>query len=290
MPGWWRVVAPAASDPALARFVDQVPNARTIHLAGGTAAGIAAALATAPKPATPTADAFVRGLPLIELPARHPKPIMAIILSGDGGWRDIDKQIGGWLRGHGVSVIGLDSLRYFWRPKPPERIAADLDRVIRAYRTRWGVKRVILVGYSFGADVLPFAVNRLAPDVRASVVQVSMLGLAPTALFEFHVGGWFSGDDGGGVPVAPELARMDKRRVQCIFGADERDSACGEPALDGAERRRLPGDHHFGGNYRLAARIILDAATGRSGPRALLARATLPARPTAAAIAGRERR
>jgi type IV secretory pathway VirJ component len=292
MPGWWRVVTTAPPDRAMERFIARLPNARAVRAGGTDAERIAAALATAPKQVVPTADTFVHGLPLVELPARRPKPLMAIILSGDGGWRDIDKQIGGWLRGHGVSVVGLDSLRYFWRPKPPEQVAADLDRVIRAYQAKWGVHRVVLVGYSFGADVLPFAVNRLAPDVRASVVQVSLLGLAPTALFEFHVGSWFSGDDGGGVPVAPELARMDKKRVQCIFGADEQDSDCHAPELDGAERRRLSGDHHFGGNYQLAARIILDAAMTRADPHALVARATLPeanAAP-AAAIAGRERR
>ncbi len=292
MPGWWRVVTAVPPDRAVEHFVTRVPNARAVRAAGSDAERIAAALATAPKQAVPTADTLVRGLPLVELPASHPKPLIAIILSGDGGWRDIDKQIGGWLSGHGVSVVGLDSLRYFWRPKPPEQVAADLDRVIRAYQAKWGIRRVVLVGYSFGADVLPFAVNRLAPDVRASVVQVSLLGLAPTALFEFHVGSWLSGDDGGGVPVAPELARMDKKRVQCIFGANEQDSACQAPELDGAERRRLPGDHHFGGNYQLAARTILDAAMTRAGPRALLARAALPevAAAPAAAIAGRERR
>jgi type IV secretory pathway VirJ component len=292
MPGWWRVVTAGPPDRAVEHFVTRVPNAQAVRAAGSDAHRIAAALATAPKQAGPTADTLVRGLPLVELPARHPKPIMAIILSGDGGWRDIDKQIGGWLRGHGVSVIGLDSLRYFWRAKPPEQVAADLDRVIRAYQAKWGIHSVVLVGYSFGADVLPFAVNRLAPDVRASVVQVSLLGLAPTALFEFHVGSWLSGDDGGGVPVASELARMDKKRVQCIFGATEQDSACHAPELDGAERRQLPGDHHFGGNYQLAARTILDAAIARAGPRARVARAALPGIATApaVAIAGRERR
>jgi len=56
----------------------------------------------------------VAKLPLIELPASHPSPLLAIIVSGDGGWRDLDKVIAEKLSRNGVSVVGCDSLRYFW--------------------------------------------------------------------------------------------------------------------------------------------------------------------------------
>ena len=55
--------------------------------------------------------------------------------------------------------MGLDSLRYFWSPRTPDGLAADTNRMILYYLTHWAKKRVLLIGYSQGADVLPFAVN-----------------------------------------------------------------------------------------------------------------------------------
>ncbi len=58
---------------------------------------------------------------------------LAIFWSGDGGWRDIDRQIGQELARSGMPVVGVDSLRYFWREQRPEAIAHDLDRMISHY-------------------------------------------------------------------------------------------------------------------------------------------------------------
>ena len=43
--------------------------------------------------------------------------------------------------------------------------AGDLARIIRHYLQAWNKKRVVLIGYSLGADVLPFLANRLPEDV-----------------------------------------------------------------------------------------------------------------------------
>ena len=65
--------------------------------------------------------ASVAGLPLVELPASSQSRLMAVFFSGDGGWRDIDRTIGEHLQSMGVSVVGWDSVRYFWRRKTPSR-------------------------------------------------------------------------------------------------------------------------------------------------------------------------
>ena len=55
---------------------------------------------------------------------------------------------------------------------------------------------MLLVGYSFGADVLPFVVNRLPADLRARVASVSLLGIDSNASFEVRVTDWVGADDG----------------------------------------------------------------------------------------------
>ena len=73
----------------------------------------------------------------------------------------LDQDIAAALSAKGIPVVGLDSLRYYWTTRTPEGLAADTDRMIRYYLAHFGKKRVLLIGYSQGADVLPFAVNRL---------------------------------------------------------------------------------------------------------------------------------
>jgi type IV secretory pathway VirJ component len=55
-----------------------------------------AALLEAPLAAT--AQDTLAGLPLIELPVATPGRSMAVVYSGDGGWRDIGKDIAGRLQ------------------------------------------------------------------------------------------------------------------------------------------------------------------------------------------------
>jgi Type IV secretory pathway, VirJ component len=116
---------------------------------------------------------------------------------------------------------------------------------------------VLLVGYSLGAEVLPFMASRLPPDLRSRVRLVALLGPGRTATFEFHVGEWL-GRAVHGPPTAPEIDRLAGLRVLCLYGTDETDSAC--PLVHrGPVVERVPGGHHFGGSYTSLADRILQA-------------------------------
>jgi type IV secretory pathway VirJ component len=216
---------------------------------------------TASRLAPPTPVAL-GDLPVVEVPARPgtaPSDLFAIILSGDGGWAGLDKDVAQALSEHGIPVAGLDSLRYFWSARTPEGLAADTERLIRYYLDHFGKKRLLLIGYSQGADVLPFAVNRLPPATRARIGLVVLLGMTEHALFEFHVSSWIS-DDNSGPATMPEVNRIAGIPVLCIYGEGDNDSLC--PKLDPSKVRivKLKGGHHFNGDYAGLAREILASA------------------------------
>jgi type IV secretory pathway VirJ component len=214
---------------------------------------------------TPSASA-VADLPLVEVPAAKPgDDLFAVLVTGDGGWAGIDKAIGAQLAADGVPVVGWSSLRYFWSPRTPEGAAADLARIIAHYRGAWGKSRVLVLGYSFGADVLPFLVNRLPASEREAVSAVALIGLSPRASFEFHVAGWLAEDGDPRYPTAAEVDRM-KLPSLCLVGSKESDSACYSTR---ARVVALPGGHHFGGDYARLSRTILDfVAETRSSQKA----------------------
>lgn len=259
LPGFWRVESASALAPDLARLAER----EAAPGAGDAPARLVALLDRPIRDAGAAAGAPLRALPLAVIPAERPGPWMAVIWSGDGGWRDIDKQIGEVLARGGAPVVGVDSLRYFWRPKTPAQVADDLAAIVAHYGDLWGTRRVVLVGYSFGAGILPFAVNRLPPEIRARILQVSLLGLEPRAPFEFHLENWVGGETEDAPLVLPELLRVDRRLVQCFYGEEEPDTLCRAPELADAEIIATRGGHHFDGDYRALARRIAEGAARR---------------------------
>ena len=216
------------------------------------------ALHAAPPPAG------LADLPIVEVPAATTDGtaspnVFAIIMSGDGGWAGLDQDVAGALSAKGIPVVGLDSLRYYWSARTPEGLAADTDRMIRYYLAHFGKQRVLLIGYSQGADVLPFAVNRLPEATRALVALTAVMGMSEHALFEFHLSSWIS-DSNSGPATLPEIDRITGMPVLCIYGADESGSLC--PKLDPKKFNivKLNGGHHFDGDYANLARQILAAA------------------------------
>jgi len=210
----------------------------------------------------PPPPAVLGDLPVVEVPANPgvaQSDEFALIMSGDGGWAGIDQDIAAALTASGIPVVGLDSLRYYWTARTPEGLAADTDKLIRYYLAQLGKKRVLLIGYSQGADVLPFAVNRLPPAARSSVALVAILGMSEHALFEFHVSSWLS-DSKLGPATLPEVDRISGMPVLCIYGADEHDSLCPELDPNKIIIVKVKGGHHFDGDYAGLARQILAAA------------------------------
>ena len=165
-----------------------------------------------------------------------------------------------------MSVIGWDSLHYFWSRKSPEQIANDLSMVIEAYTSRWGISKVALIGYSFGAGILPFAYDRLTQEARQRVVQISLLGFASTTDFEISIAGWL-GEPASkdAAPTKPALVSIDPKMIQCFYGEDETDSVCPELESNGAEIIQVGSGHHFGGDYGALAQHILAGLRRRAG-------------------------
>ena len=119
----------------------------------------------------------------------------------------------------GVPVVGLNSLRYYWMPKTPEQASSDLNRILRHYGALWKREKVVTIGYSFGADVLPFAVNRLPREVQARIEVIALLGPSPRAEFEFHLTDWignFQRSDAR--PVRPEIEKLRGKHILCFYG------------------------------------------------------------------------
>jgi type IV secretory pathway VirJ component len=205
------------------------------------------------------AMAGLRDLPLVEVPAEPPsRDALAVVVSGDGGWAGIDREIAGVLARNGVPVVGLNSLKYFWKRKTPETAAADLERILKTYLEAWKKARAVLIGYSLGADVLPFMANRLPPELLGRVDLIAFLGPDREVDWEFHLTDWLGGRSQTSVTVLPEVEKLAAKRILCVYGQEETGSLCPQLSCHRVRVVAFKGAHHFGGSYEAIANTILD--------------------------------
>ena len=261
------------------RFAAAVPHARFIALPDADHASLNAPQMTPRLMATlapmlnkaPSAVAgtgLPTDLPLTIVPPTGParNDVMAVFYSGDGGWTGLVRDVAGQLAAKGVPVVGVDSLSYFWSQRTPAQAGQDMRRIITAYGTAWHRPRVMLIGYSFGADTLPAMVGTLDPATRAHIASLSLLGLSPTADFQFHLSSWLNLDSAQALPTIPAILRLRDMDIRCIQGAQESDSACPTIPNGVATTIMVPGGHHFARNAALLADLIARPAT-KTGAR-----------------------
>ncbi len=213
--------------------------------------------ATAQLPRDTVTD--VRNLPIVELRAAHATSnTVAIILSGDGGWADIDEKVGKRLQSRGIDVVGVDMRDYLrGGGRSPAVIGRDVSRIARRYMALWKKNDVALVGYSRGSDLAPFAATNLAPDIRPHLTLIAMLALLERASFSYHFSDlWRTTSGKGDTPILPQLQALKGVPMVCVYGAEEKESLCrsAPPGLMTVIERK--GKHHFDGNYNALGDIV----------------------------------
>ena len=132
---------------------------------------------------------------IVDLPSERQSRALAVIYSGDGGWQDLDKTIGEWMAGQDIHVVGVSTLETFWDSREPETVAADLEKIL-ADADPTGTLPVLVVGYSFGADVFPFAWPHLRPATQDRIRLVALLAPERETAFHVSVVGWLGVETG----------------------------------------------------------------------------------------------
>lgn len=186
-----------------------------------------------------------------------PGDTLAVLYSGDGGWGPLDKGVAKELAAAGAPVIGVNSLSYFMTKRTPESAAQDLAEQVRRYETLWGRKRLVLVGYSFGADALPAIVPALPEDLRAQVRSVVLIGVGPTGELHFQPASWLNKPTAHSYPIIPAIASLKDVPTTCIYGDKEHNDVCVDLPV---KRVELHGGHHFDGDYAGLGQAVVAAA------------------------------
>jgi type IV secretory pathway VirJ component len=170
------------------------------------------------------------------------------------------------LAADGVMVIGWNSLDYYWTSRTPEEASKALAGIMTYYLTALQKEKVALMGYSLGADVLPFLVRRLPKELFDKTNLIVYLGLSDRVDFKFHPSAWFGGKPSpNALQVIPEIEKLKGKRMLYFYGKEESVKIVGRIDSSAVRIIELPGGHHFDGRFDLIARDILGEIAALSG-------------------------
>ncbi|MGV8879049.1 MAG: AcvB/VirJ family lysyl-phosphatidylglycerol hydrolase [Sphingobacteriaceae bacterium] len=191
-------------------------------------------------------------LPVHLTPALRPTSgnTMVLMISGDGGWTGFDQQVANEFAKKGLPVVGLNALKYFWQQKNPVKTTLDAERLILQYATLWKKDKIILLGYSFGADIIPFIFNRLPENSRKDIHAVILLSPSPDTDFEIHVTDLLNfSSDKRAFNVPEEIKKIKGTPVVCFFGNEEDGTHAVTLADQHIEVVILNGGHHYDNSF-----------------------------------------
>jgi type IV secretory pathway VirJ component len=203
----------------------------------------------------------LRKLPLIitNTKLQNKNAPVALVISGDGGWYGFEQLIADNLAKQGIPSIGLDSKRYFWKRRSPEETASDITKALNYYGKEWNREKFLLIGYSLGAEIVPFLVTRMSEEMRSKILSEVLLSPETNTDFEIHISNMIGiGNRQNTYNVIDEIVRIKVVPTLIIFGANEKSKV---PALltnTSVKITKIPGDHHYKFDTQLIIKTMKD--------------------------------
>ncbi len=207
------------------------------------------------------------GGPLYTLVAAHGRPrdgTVAVFFSGDMGFNaGMGPHIAAGLADAGIPVLAVNSLTAFAHRRSEAQADAMVTDAVHRAASLPGARRIVLIGQSFGANVVLAGAAALSPSDRRRLALVALIVPSETMLFRATPGGAFDfGHDG---PALPRARRLADTPVLCLSGETETDSLCPAWRQPNVTDVTLPGDHFLHEDSALVAATVLrtlDTVTG----------------------------
>jgi type IV secretory pathway VirJ component len=144
-----------------------------------------------------------------------------VILSGDGGWLEFTDELAQKFSNAGYNTLGVNSRNYFWEKRTPDETTDFLFGIIKKYQSLWKERRIVLIGYSFGADIVPFVYNRLPKRTQRQIKVIQLLSPFKTTDFKVSLGDLINiNSDDKTYNVEDELNKIEIP-VVCYYGEQE---------------------------------------------------------------------
>lgn len=192
-----------------------------------------------------------------------------VMLSGDMGNRvGMTPRVAARLGARGYAIVTINSLTYFSPRRTPEE-TAELIKTAMVRAMKLGkTDHVVLIGQSFGADMLHAGLARFSAAARQPIRSVVLIVPGEDIIFRaspIELAGLETPDQ----RAYPTASRLRWVPVTCIHGADEAGSLCPELQLPNVRRITLPGGHKLNSDARALEAAILPAIRRAQSARSI---------------------
>ncbi len=184
-------------------------------------------------------------LPVLPYKGRDANKPLLLYISGDGGLHNyFSATLLEQCNQQGYSIVGFNAKMYFRSKKNPEQTAADAGAVAAQYLKAWNCNNLVLIGYSFGADVVPFIQRRWPPQLSRQVRHIILMSPSRSTDFQTHVLEWTGLVKTHGLSVPAEINKLTLPTT-LIFGTDEKTFPLQSLTAKNLKVVKLPGGHHY---------------------------------------------
>ncbi|MGA9211858.1 AcvB/VirJ family lysyl-phosphatidylglycerol hydrolase [Kaistella sp.] len=195
--------------------------------------------------------------PVVEWNGNSDKPIVFYI-SGDGGFNTFSKTFAQEIHRYGYDVFALNTKKYFWKKKTPLQASQDTENYLKQIIQNRINKKIIIIGYSYGADVAPFIYNRFDRDFQKNIQKLIIIGPSRVNDFEIHLEEYVTGHMEYGYSVVNEINHLKNVPFTLVVSDLEKEYfPKNEITLKDYQFLHLQGDHHFGGKTKMLADSLI---------------------------------
>ncbi|MBI1343606.1 MAG: virulence factor family protein [Terrimonas sp.] len=178
-------------------------------------------------------------------------------ITGDGGFNNFSTELCKTLHQAGYDVVALNARSYFWNKKSPAIATAELSAYLKTQLQGRSNPHWLFIGYSFGADVLPFIVNLLDEPLKKELQTACLMAPSESTDFEIHWSDILGGHKKRDMDVVSAINAMGDFPLVIITGSDEMNFPFVSIRLKRYTHEVLPGGHHFDGDTEQVKNIIL---------------------------------
>ncbi len=178
-------------------------------------------------------------------------------ISGDGGINNFSSKLSAGISQGGYQVFTLNAKNYFWGKKVPQQVADEIASFVQTRLANRKNQHWILIGYSFGADVMPFIINRLPGALKSKMSRAVFLAPSPTTDFQIRLLDMAGVNRRRSLDVVTEINKMSLTRTVIINEKDGSGFPIDQIRVGNLEHTTIKGGHHFEGNIQSVTTTIL---------------------------------
>lgn len=183
-------------------------------------------------------------------------PLSVLFFSGDSGMRGMGPYVAQSMADAGYDTTAISTSTVFRLGKSRAQLDAIVaDAIGRAERAAGG-HRLVVMGQSYGADVLQTGLADLPAKLRPGIARIVLIVPGQGTYYRADSTGlsYYFAPDSRSIETASTLRWAP---LSCIFGQADEDDLCRSLDLPNATKIGLPGNHYLARDKpRLAATVL----------------------------------